>query len=330
MTPTSRRTPEAPAPNGNGHRAADDREPPRSQGRTEVLGTAADGLREFRRILSNAVIRRWPLYLRNVKQAIRQTEAAFDERAYGFGNLTDLLRAAHREGIVRVDRDRQGVIRVFQGSSVAAPATPGSVEAAPDVASDETAVAAAAAEIGVPLMPVDEDPVDTGSETAEIELGTPRRRQKPQENAAHAHHAHSPLAHDVPRRRPNRTFWHARCSGPARERPRSAQIAGMRGEELACHELRRRGYAILARRYRTRFGEIDIVSECRGTLVFVEVKARRTRRFGGASGAIPFWKRRRLAAMALDYQAGPADSPAAAASTSSPSTVWARIACRST
>jgi len=82
-----------------------------------------------------------------------------------------------------------------------------------------------------------------------------------------------------------------------------AQIAGIRGEELACAELRRRGYAILARRYRTRFGEIDIVSERRGMLVFVEVKARRTRRFGEASAAIPFWKRRRLAAMALDYQA---------------------------
>jgi putative endonuclease len=82
-----------------------------------------------------------------------------------------------------------------------------------------------------------------------------------------------------------------------------AQFAGLRGEELACRELCRRGYAILARRYRTRFGEIDIVSERSGTLVFVEVKARRTKRFGDASAAIPFWKRRRLAAMALDYQA---------------------------
>ena len=85
--------------------------------------------------------------------------------------------------------------------------------------------------------------------------------------------------------------------------PGSAQIAGIRGEELACVELRRRGHAILATRYRTRFGEIDIVSEHSGTLVFVEVKARRTKRFGAASAVIPFWKRRRLAAMALDYQA---------------------------
>jgi putative endonuclease len=81
------------------------------------------------------------------------------------------------------------------------------------------------------------------------------------------------------------------------------QIVGKLGEDLACAELVRRGYAILARRYRTRFGEIDIVSERRGVLVFVEVKARATRRFGSAADALPLWKRRRIAAMALDYQA---------------------------
>jgi hypothetical protein len=41
----------------------------------------------------------------------------------GFGTVVDLLRAAHRDGVVRVDRDRQGVIRVFQGA-VQAPAPP--------------------------------------------------------------------------------------------------------------------------------------------------------------------------------------------------------------
>jgi putative endonuclease len=82
-----------------------------------------------------------------------------------------------------------------------------------------------------------------------------------------------------------------------------SRLGGLRGEELACTELRRLGYAILARRYRTRFGEIDIVSERDGTVVFVEVKARSTRRYGDASASIPFWKQRRLAAMALDYLA---------------------------
>lgn len=79
------------------------------------------------------------------------------------------------------------------------------------------------------------------------------------------------------------------------------QDVGKLGEELAAEELRRRGYAILARRYRTRFGEIDIVAQDEGTLVFVEVKARRSDRFGSAAESVTDWKQRRIAAMALDY-----------------------------
>ena len=81
------------------------------------------------------------------------------------------------------------------------------------------------------------------------------------------------------------------------------QSLGILGESLARDELVRRGYAILATRYRSRFGEIDIVSERDGTVVFVEVKARRTAQRGSAAESISFWKRRRIAAMALDYLA---------------------------
>jgi putative endonuclease len=81
------------------------------------------------------------------------------------------------------------------------------------------------------------------------------------------------------------------------------QTTGKQGEDIAVQELQRRGYAILARRYRTRFGEIDIIAQERGAIVFVEVKARRSSRFGTAAEAISFWKRRRIAAMALDYLA---------------------------
>lgn len=87
-----------------------------------------------------------------------------------------------------------------------------------------------------------------------------------------------------------------------RSRP-SRQELGKLGEDLAVRELKRRGYAILARRYRTRFGEIDIVAEHGHEIVFVEVKARRTRAFGSAAEAVPNWKQRRVAAMALDYLA---------------------------
>jgi putative endonuclease len=81
------------------------------------------------------------------------------------------------------------------------------------------------------------------------------------------------------------------------------QQLGKHGEKLAEEELRRLGYEILARRYRTRHGEIDIVACNDGVIVFVEVKARLTREFGSAAEAVTSWKQRRLAAMAIDYLA---------------------------
>jgi putative endonuclease len=79
------------------------------------------------------------------------------------------------------------------------------------------------------------------------------------------------------------------------------QSLGKMGENLACVELERRGYAILARRYRTRFGEIDIIARHAETTVFVEVKTRAGDGFGGAAEAVTGWKQRRLTYMAIDY-----------------------------
>ena len=79
------------------------------------------------------------------------------------------------------------------------------------------------------------------------------------------------------------------------------QYLGESGEDLACKELGRRGYAILARRYRSRFGEIDIVARSSQTIVFVEVKTRAGDDFGGGAAAVTLWKQRRIAQMAVDY-----------------------------
>jgi putative endonuclease len=78
---------------------------------------------------------------------------------------------------------------------------------------------------------------------------------------------------------------------------------GKLGEDLACAELTHRGYAILARRYRSRFGEIDIVCRDGKTVVFVEVRARRTNARGSAAESVTARKQRRIGAMALDYLA---------------------------
>ena len=94
--------------------------------------------------------------------------------------------------------------------------------------------------------------------------------------------------------------------------PRPDHPAGRAAEEAASAELARRGYRVLARNCRTRAGEIDIVAERRGTLVFVEVKARR---IGGSAGpgeeALTRTKIRRVARAAASLAAskGLADMP---------------------
>ena len=84
---------------------------------------------------------------------------------------------------------------------------------------------------------------------------------------------------------------------------RQRVIFGKTGEDLACRELERRGYAILARRYRLRIGEIDIVCRDGETTVFVEVKARGGREFGEAAEAVTATKRRRIVSLATEYLA---------------------------
>ena len=84
----------------------------------QPAGTMAEGVQRAGRILASATGARWPMYLRNVKQILRQADGGFDERRYGFGGLMDLLKACQKEGYVRIERDRRGGLRVFQGPSL--------------------------------------------------------------------------------------------------------------------------------------------------------------------------------------------------------------------
>lgn len=76
---------------------------------------------------------------------------------------------------------------------------------------------------------------------------------------------------------------------------------GRRGEELARRHLEGRGYRILAANYRVRFGEIDLIAEERGTLVFIEVKTRTGITHGHPAEAVTEAKQRQLARVALEY-----------------------------
>jgi uncharacterized LabA/DUF88 family protein len=76
------------------------------------------GVSRARQILAAATNARWPMYLRNVKQILRQSDGGFDERRYGFGGLMDLMKALQRDNVVRIERDRRGGLRVFQGQAL--------------------------------------------------------------------------------------------------------------------------------------------------------------------------------------------------------------------
>ena len=76
---------------------------------------------------------------------------------------------------------------------------------------------------------------------------------------------------------------------------------GDEGEALAVDFLQRKRYAILARNYRTRFGELDIVATYQGRVVVIEVKTRRSTLFGSPEEAINARKQVHLRRMAAWY-----------------------------
>lgn len=78
-------------------------------------------------------------------------------------------------------------------------------------------------------------------------------------------------------------------------RPETTTSVGRRGEDLALAHLRSAGLTLLARNYRCRGGEIDLVMREGATLVLVEVRLRSSDRFGGAAASVGARKQRRFA-----------------------------------
>lgn len=83
--------------------------------------------------------------------------------------------------------------------------------------------------------------------------------------------------------------------------PAPGESLGVWGERLAADFLQRRGDRLLHRGYRSRIGEIDLVTLRGGTLVFVEVKTWQTQRLGEPVEAVTPDKQRRLTRAALGY-----------------------------
>ena len=114
---------------------------------------------------------RWPMYLRQIKQFIRASEPDFDDRKYG--SIVDLMRACQKEGLIKLERDRQGGLRVFGAGGS------GAAQGASSPASDVPAVVPSSANVYRPksvtrgwVMGDDgEEPSDGDDAAAESEDG---------------------------------------------------------------------------------------------------------------------------------------------------------------
>lgn len=73
------------------------------------------------------------------------------------------------------------------------------------------------------------------------------------------------------------------------------------GEKVAETYLKKEGYRILEKNYRTRFGEIDIIAEDGDDIVFVEVKTRKSDRYGSPFEAIDVRKQKKMSIVAMSY-----------------------------
>jgi len=76
---------------------------------------------------------------------------------------------------------------------------------------------------------------------------------------------------------------------------------GKAGEDMAAAYLQKAGYDIVERNYRCPFGEIDIIAKEGNTVVFVEVKSRKSESFGDPQMAVGLLKQRKLSLVSLCY-----------------------------
>lgn len=89
----------------------------------------------------------------------------------------------------------------------------------------------------------------------------------------------------------------------------SKQEMGNAGEKLACSALKKKGYRIIEKNYRCRYGEIDIIARQKDYLVFVEVRSKSGKSFGSPEESVTEHKKNKIVLTALDYRSSHDDLP---------------------
>jgi len=152
-------------------------EAPPSESPTSGNGNLAEGVALIRSILAEATTPpRWPMYVRQLKQFIRTARPDFDERRYG--SIVDLMRACQKDGFLRLERDRQGALRVFASGPVKASSVPhgwGTIGTEEPPALEATPVA----EESIPTPPpIEEHPDDARGNVAPLIETMPKRPRR--------------------------------------------------------------------------------------------------------------------------------------------------------
>jgi uncharacterized LabA/DUF88 family protein len=175
---------------------------------------AFEAVRALHEILQGASGKlHWPMYLRSFKQFLRSASPSLDERRYGLSSVYDLVRQAQRDGLLRVERNRQGILRIFPGERLTQPTQ--------DLPSEPTVEAfiEGSAEIEVPVAEV------TATDSPEENLGmiSEAPADLPGESLVEAVMESTPPP-DEPRRK-------RRSALPSSQRPRKTAIKTSRSRK---------------------------------------------------------------------------------------------------
>jgi uncharacterized LabA/DUF88 family protein len=177
-----------------------------------VLSTpSGDAVPALEQLLRESKLRpHWPMYLRSFKQFLRSLQPPYDERQYGYTSIYDLVRQAQKEGLLRVERNRQGVLRIFPTDrfpQITAQQLPQEQEAVvmesadptepmsetipvetetslPEFARDQETVQEPLIEILPTEQPIIGEPSELAASAETLELKAPKRKKKTSAAAA--------------------------------------------------------------------------------------------------------------------------------------------------
>lgn len=191
-----------------------------------------EGIRLMQEAFQNSKVSpHWPMYLRNVKQFIKNASPSFDERRYGFHSFLEAVRSGQRAGLFRLERNRQGILRVFPGNQISPPP----VVTAPTVEVEEaTAMASPTKEPMVveEQAPVHEAepvleavPTDIAEETTPKQPATAEPRAQATEKPARKRRASTGV-----KRKP--ATGKTRTGATAARRTRKKASSGTEGQEV--------------------------------------------------------------------------------------------------